>query len=236
MAACRREGVPTETLVSLLEHDPALTQAILARANSAYYSRGGPPCLSLADAILRQGRLSVHSVLLEQTLGSLVFSGSDRWRRTVEQVWSHMVRTAPIARALAPAFRVDSDQAFSLGLLHDIGKLAVFDRMSTLRTAQRADFHLHPATMSRVLGLLHEPLGGLCALGWSLGDDAARAIATHHRRAGSAPADATEVVWLAERIDLAQVRQEPVDLAALWQEGALAGDLALATALLASEQ
>jgi HD-like signal output (HDOD) protein len=234
MTACRREDVPTEALVTLLENDPALSQAILARANSAYYSRGGAPCLVLSDAILRQGRQSVHSVLLEQTLGSLVFAGSDRWRQTVEQVWSHMIRTAPIARAVAPAFRVDREQAFALGLLHDVGKLAIFDRMSTLRTAQRSEFMLTPATVSRVLRLLHEPLGGLCVLGWRLGDDAASAIATHHRRPVPEILDvATEVVWLAERIDLAQIHGQPIDLPALWHEGSLTGDRTAAEALLA---
>ena len=224
MSACRRDDAPVDTLIELLENDPALSQAILARANSAYYSRGGPRCLSLRDAIVRQGRQSVHSVLVEQTITSLLFTGTESTRRMVDQVWSHMVRTAPIARDLAPAFRVEPEQAFALALLHDVGKLAVFDVIATLRTAERSELAISGPTLSRTLGLLHEPLGGQCALGWDLGDEAARAIASHHRTAGEDSGPLTELVWLAERIDLATARGQAMDLTALWREGRLTGD------------
>ena len=233
MSACRREDVSVETLVGFLEQDPSLTQAILARANSAYYSRGGPRCLALGDAIVRQGRQSVHSVLLEQAINSLVFVGSESLRQMIDRVWSHMIRTAPLARDLAPMFGVEPEQAFVLGLLHDVGKLAIFDRMARLRTAQRSDFSLAGPTLSRTLRLLHGPLGGLCALGWQLGDDAARAIAEHHRDPiPNPPNKFTEVIWLAERLDIAVANGQPIDAAELWRVGRLSGDPQLAQAVL----
>ena len=233
MNACRREDVGIDGLVDLLERDPSLTQAILARANSAYYSRGGGRCLMLPDAILRQGRTSVHSVLLEQAIGSLIFTGTEQWRRTIDQIWSHMVRTAPIARGLAPAFDVEPEQAFALALLHDVGKLAIFDRMASLRTERRSESVLDVITISRTLRFLHEPLGGLCALGWNFGGEAALAIASHHRHPLPGRPDAlTEVLWLAERVDLATIRQEPIDLDQLWIEGGLSGSPTPASLLL----
>jgi HD-like signal output (HDOD) protein len=234
MAACRREDVSVEVLVTLLEQDPSLSQAILARANGAYYSRGGPPCLALGDAIVRQGRQSVHSVLLEQAINSLVFLGSDGLRQMIDRVWSHMVRTAPLARDLACVFDAEPEQAFALGLLHDVGKLAIFDRMATLRTAQRSDFALAAPTLARTLRLLHAPLGGLCALGWQFGDDAARAIAEHHREPRPDPPNRyTEVIWLAERVDIATTNGQPIDTVELWRAGALSGDPNKAQAILA---
>ena len=234
MSACRRDDGPVDTIVELLENDPALSQAILARANSAYYSRGGPRCLGLRDAIVRQGRQSVHNALVEQTMTALVYTGTESTRRMVDQVWSHMVRTAPLARDLSPAFGVEAEQAFALALLHDVGKLAVFDVIATLRTAERSELAISGPTLSRTLGLLHEPLGGQCALGWDLGNDAARAIALHHRTAGEAPERLTEAVWLAERIDLATVRGQSIDLAELWREGRLTGDRVMVERMLAA--
>jgi HD-like signal output (HDOD) protein len=234
MIACRGDNVQVDTLVQLLEADPALTQAILARANSAYYSRGGPRCLSLRDAIVRQGRQSVHNVLLEQTMNTLVYTGTGSIRRMVDEVWSHMVRTAPLARDLAAAFNTEPEQAFALSLLHDVGKLVVFDRIATLRTAERSELAITGPALSRTLRLLHEPLGGHCALGWDLGDDAARAIASHHRAGGGAPDKLTEVIWLAEQVDLARVRNQAVDLPALWSTGRLTGDLAATEQILAA--
>jgi HD-like signal output (HDOD) protein len=234
MSACHNEKVSSEALVALLEEDPMLTQAVLARANSAYYNRSGRPCLVLAEAITRQGRRSVHNVLLQQTLGSLVYSPGGAWHEMVNKVWSHMVRSGPIARSLAPLFDVDPEQAFALALLHDVGKLAVFDRVATLRTALRHELHIPKPALTRALRELHEPLGGLCALGWGLGDEAALAIATHHREPVPAIHNAaSEVIWLAERVDLAVQRGEQMDLPALWRIGALSANLEVARGVIA---
>ena len=140
-------------------------------------------------------------------------------------------------------FGVEPEQAFALGLLHDVGKLAIFDRVATIRTSQRFELEITGPALSRALRLLHEPLGGQCALGWDLGDDAARAIAAHHRTsvqsvpsAPSAPDRLTEVIWLAERVDIATVRRQPIDLPALWRAGNLSGDPADAEEILANNE
>ena len=89
----------------------------------------------------------------------------------------------------------------------------------------RADFSLAGPTLSRTLRLLHGPLGGLCALGWQLGDDAARAIAEHHREPRPEPPNKfTEVIWLAERVDISVQKAEPIDAAEFWRAGGLSGD------------
>ena len=225
MSACHDESLAADALVSLIEEDPLLVQGVLARANSAYYNRSGRPCMVLSEAITRQGRRSVQNVVLQQALGGLVFSPGGPWQDMVGKVWSHMVRTGPIARDLAPLFGVDPEQAFALGLLHDVGKLAVFDRIATLRTANRGNLELPKPAVARTLRILHEPLGGLCAIGWGFGDEAAEAISTHHRDPLPAEANAaSEVVWLAERVDLAVQRGEPLNLPVLWRTGDLSAD------------
>lgn len=235
LSACDDPDVPTQALVPLFERDPILAKALLERANSAYYSRGGPPCLSLGPAIVRQGRRSAHNVILQQAMSGLVCRPGPMWNVMVSRIWSHMVRTGPIARAVAPAFQVDPEQAFALALLHDVGKLVVFDTLAAQRAATHTDGKILPVAMKRTLRSLHEPLGGLCALKWDLGADAARAIGTHHREPLPAVRNPlAEVIWLAERIDLDAQKRLPINLVELWKQGALGGDPAEATALLAA--
>ena len=93
-----------------------------------------------------------------------------------------MQRTAPVARAIAPAFGVDAETAYSLALLHDVGKLVVFDHVSRLRHDHRRELKMPDLFFRQLLAHLHEPLGGLAVLRWDLGADAARAVAEHHRR------------------------------------------------------
>jgi hypothetical protein len=192
--------------------------------NSAYYNLSGRPCLSLSEALVRQGRRSAHSVVLQQTLAGMVCRPGGIWTDMASKVWAHMVRTSPIARNIARGFDVDPEQAMTLGLLHDVGKLVIFDRVSALRTANRGDLDLRKGAVSRLLRVLHEPLGGICALHWNLGDDSALAIATHHRDPLPAvPGALSEVLWLAERWELAAWRLAPVKLGDLWAEGRLTG-------------
>ncbi len=202
-----------------------LAEALLARANGAYYNPHGEPCLSLGSAILRQGRRSAHNVILQQVLNGLVCRPGGAWNVMVSRVWSHMVRTGPIARVVARALDVDPEQALALGLLHDVGKIVVFDRLAAQRAARRTELVIPNEALARTLRILHEPLGGLCAMRWHLGEVAAEAIAGHHRHPIPAERNPlTEVVWLAETLDLAEQRKVPIDFDALWEAGALGGD------------
>ena len=78
---------------------------------------------------------------------------------------------------------------------------------------------------SFVLGslvFLHEPLGGLAVLRWKLGEAAARSVATHHRRPVPEEIDhGSELLYVAERVDLASVRRQEIDWDQLWADGQL---------------
>jgi HD-like signal output (HDOD) protein len=215
----------TNSLVHLLENDPATTQALLQQANGSHYNPTGARVLSLTDAINRIGRTGVKSVLLQQSVAGMVCRPGGELDAMVQQVWNHMVRVGPLARELAPAFGADPEEAFLLGLLHDVGKLVIFDRLSALRAGQRRVLAIDRTVISRTLRLLHEALGGLAALQWGLGEDSARAIGSHHREPVPAMRDACgEVIYVAERLDLARERKETPDLDAIWRRGALSGD------------
>jgi hypothetical protein len=123
--------------------------------------------------------------------------------------------------------------AYSLGLLHDIGKLIVFDAIGALRTTVRRDPNFPTAFIHSALGVLHEPLGGLAAMQWGFGTVAARAIASHRR--ASAPPFArgeSELLFVVERLDLAAIRQEAEDLESWWEAGGLTAERPHVEALL----
>ncbi|HEY4130319.1 MAG TPA: HDOD domain-containing protein [Gemmatimonadaceae bacterium] len=216
----------TSALVTQFEKDPVICQALLKQVNSAYYNPNGARVVSLSDAINRMGRAGVQSVVMEQTLAGMVSRPGGQFDAMVQQVWDHMVRVAPLARHLAPAFGANADQAFLLGLLHDVGKLAVFDRVTDLRTSKRRTMVIDKDAMGRALSILHEPLGGLIVEQWQLDADVARAVATHHRDPRPVRRDVlSEVVFVAERVDLASQRKQFVDLPAMWDEAGLTASM-----------
>lgn len=225
-------GVPR--LVFTIERDPTLAQSVLRHANSALHAGTGRPCYAVAEAIGRIGVAGVKQAVLAYTMEALICRPDDPFAAMSRQVWEHSARTSSIARALAPAFGADADEAASLALLHDVGKLLVFDRIATLRSEAKRDLQLAPDAVRVLLREFHEPLGGLAMYRWSLGAPAARAVAAHHR----APAPATrdplgETLFVAEAADLALERGVLLDLEPLWITGGLAGSAADARAALA---
>jgi HD-like signal output (HDOD) protein len=237
LAVTRDPNASGVEIVRLVGEDPTLTQAVLRHANSAFYATYSDPCVSLPEAVRRIGTAGVETVVLSAMVEGLLCRPGGQYQPIVDAVWSHMVRCGPIARAVAPAFGVVPEVAYSLGLLHDVGKLVVFDAMIALRSQVKRDTSFPAAFLHSALGILHEPLGGLAVLEWGLGPLAARAIATHRRASSAEFARAeSEMLFIVERIDLAAVRKQPVDLEAWWEAGALTTERQRVEAQLAALQ
>lgn len=207
LAVTRQRETSATEIVKLVERDPTLTQALLRHANSVCYMTAGKACVSLSDAVRRMGASGVESVVLRCMVEGLLCRPGGRYQAMVDQVWSHMVRTAPLGRSLAPLFGMHEDEAFSLALLHDVGKLVIFDQIGVLRASRRTEPRFPESFIRSALLLLHEPLGGLAALEWGVGPTAAGAIATHRRADALTYADReSQLLFVAERSELARLR------------------------------
>jgi HD-like signal output (HDOD) protein len=236
LALCDAADVSRTRLAAALGKDPALVQALLRQANSAMLGGGRAPVLGVDAAIGRIGLAGTRAVVLANCVTGLLSNPGGAFAPMVAAIWDHMVRTGPLAHALAPAMGADPDEAFAVALLHDVGKLVIFDRLSALRTASRRDLMLPPGWISQALGMLHEPLGALAALRWGLGPAAADAIGRHHRAAETLPQDPlAETLFLAERVDHCARRGQVPDLLVLWDVGQLSGDLDAAAAILGED-
>ena len=237
LAVSRNPHSSVDDLAKLFASDPGLAQALLSHANSSFYLGRGEPCTSLSAAVQRIGSTGVESVLLSNTVQGVLCRPGGRYDGLVDQVWFHMVRTGPIARQIAPAFGVEPERAFSMALLHDAGKLVLFEQVSHYRKNQRREVTFPHHLLLQALKRLHEPIGGLAALRWGLEEQATRAITTHHRNPVPAyPDSLSEVLFLAEKLDLAHVNATAVNLDELWSLGGLSGDPAQVRAIMGDEE
>jgi HD-like signal output (HDOD) protein len=222
-------------LARVCEGDLAVAQGLLRYANSALVARAGrAPAASLREAIDRVGSAGVRNVVVDVTVAALLCAPGSRHATYTAQIWTHAQRAAALARAAAPAFGAAPDRAYAAGLLHDVGKLVVLDRAAALAAGRAYTAPTWPALRALLLGL-HEPLGALAVLRWGMGAEAARAVGSHHRTAPAPARDPVgEAVYLAERVDIALVRGDPVDLGPWWAAGALTGSAERAGALVAA--
>ncbi len=225
MGLCDDESLSRTQLADRLSADPALVQSLLKAANGAWYAAGLQSVLRLDAAVDRIGLVGTQAIVLSTCVDGLLSKPGGAYDGMVADVWSHMVSTAPLARPLAAVCGADPEEAFAVALLHDVGKLVMFDRISALRTARRRPIQLPEAWLALALAHLHEPLGALAAHQWGLGPAAADAIGLHHRRERpSSKHPLAEVLYLAERADHARRTGIPFDFDGIWTLGELHAD------------
>jgi HD-like signal output (HDOD) protein/CheY-like chemotaxis protein len=185
LAEMQSPNASVERIGALIARDPALTAKVLQLANSAVFGLHLQVTQPF-DAVAYIGLETTRAlVLLAHT-----FSSFDQLRCvgfSAESLWQHSLRTGQFARQIAELESNRSEvaeQAFSAGLLHDIGKLLFaanlpgpFGQALTLARSQPCS--LWEAEQS-VLDTSH-PEVGACVLGiWGLPMPIVEAVALHH--------------------------------------------------------
>ncbi len=113
-----------DDLSGVLTLDPALAGQILKYANSAI-TGGGAECRNVGDAVVRLGMASVRRLSLSFSLLANARSGPCP-AFDYNRFWSHSLATAVASQVLAPhAQKVDRDDAFTCGLLGQVGQLCL---------------------------------------------------------------------------------------------------------------
>jgi putative nucleotidyltransferase with HDIG domain len=168
MQALQRDDVSVERSVHLIEQDQSLAARTLRVANSAFYGMSGRVG-RIGDAVTLLGLRAVSGVLLAVSFSQ----GLDTSRCAgfhFRGYWRHSMATALAARLLAPRLRLDPDEGFVAGLLHDIGKLVLAahfpaegaQAMALARSADVSDIEAERAT----LGLTHAEIGAVLVRHW----------------------------------------------------------------------
>jgi HD-like signal output (HDOD) protein len=130
-----------------IARDPALSAKILRVANSAFFGHARQVSTT-ADAIRILGFIHVQGMII----GIGAFDAFGTERLDLGGLWRHSIATATAARWLAPRVDARADEAFTDGILHDIGKL-IF--------AIQADLGLGRADWAGCLQRLHEAGAGI---------------------------------------------------------------------------
>lgn len=103
-----------EDLVRLVESEPVLAALTLSEANAKY---GAEPVASLGAACARLGEANIRAL-------AVLTCGLDRCTHNPDRLQEHALRCAAASRLLAEhTALLDPDEAYMLGLTHDMGKL-----------------------------------------------------------------------------------------------------------------
>jgi putative nucleotidyltransferase with HDIG domain len=173
-------------LAAALTADPSLTARVLRLANSAYYGLSR----RIADvtfAVTVVGFPTVRAMAAVHASG--LFEPGER--TVPDGYWEHSVATATVCSVLAPRAGVRPNQAFPLGLLHDLGTALLFradpERFLAVQGEARDGRPLRAAEKA-AYGLAHDEAAARVFSAWRFPETFIDAVADHHAH----PATLTE--------------------------------------------
>lgn len=116
------ENVQLNQLSDLIASDPAFASEVLTIANSMLYAPRFPSN-SILQAIAVLGANNLQGLCL--TVGVRAYMGKTLSQPAMRALWRHNLACALIAEQMAVAGALNKDIAYTSGVMHDIGRLAL---------------------------------------------------------------------------------------------------------------
>jgi HD-like signal output (HDOD) protein len=166
-----RAGDPTLQQVSgLLRLDPGLTARVLKMGNRFSAARG-EHCLSIEDAINAVGFDAIHAMVSQVADEQVLARPLGLYGLDADEYWRSSVTCALAAEVLAEHTGEDTSMAYTVGLLHSAGMVAIDQAVSafepTLTMAPR-DFPREFADAERAwLNFTQAEVGGALLRSWN---------------------------------------------------------------------
>jgi putative nucleotidyltransferase with HDIG domain len=116
------ENVQLHQLCDLISSDPAFASEVLTVSNSLLYAPRYPSTTILqAVAVLGANTLQGMCV----TVGVRAYLGKTMSYPAMRNLWRHNLACAIIASRIANSELIDKDTAYTAGILHDVGRMAL---------------------------------------------------------------------------------------------------------------
>jgi len=195
----KRPTASATDLGQVIESDPALSTQVIRMANAPYYGQSRRVA-SAHHAVTVLGFALVRSLAANAAFG---FSAG-KIRGVPDGFWEHSMATAATGAIIAQQIGYPTPEAFSTGLLHDIGA-ALLSRYlgreyETVRKSASDGQQSLVLAEHRAWGLTHCDVGGQALRKMRFPDDVADAVSFHHHLPDPSVDDLTRIVFAADLI------------------------------------
>lgn len=173
-------------IAKIISKDMAMVTKILQLVNSAFF--GLRTTVSNSEqAVALLGSDTIRSLVLSMQAFSQ-FDAKALPGFSLEALWQHGLKTSGYAKAIAKEERAPQtmiDDAFTAGLLHDIGMLVLAsnlpDGYQQVLGLQKDKGLLDWQAEQEVFGVTHAEVGAYLLGLWGVGEAIVEAVAYHHR-------------------------------------------------------
>lgn len=191
-------------VAKVIETDQAIAAKVLKVANSAYYGLSGM-VNSIHQATVVLGQTTLEQVITMVSSSSLLGKRLKGYNLNAGVLWKHSLAVALCSRLIAEkrAPSLESD-AFSVGLIHDAGKLALDAYLVSKKEDLNKFFESSEATFldaeRHVFGFDHTEIAQDLCRKWKLPESHIEAMRFHHDPMGSDNNQLAHIIYLANCI------------------------------------
>jgi len=177
------EEVLIEEVSAVIEKDSGLTAKILRLANSSYYGLSYHVD-TLSRAITVLGLTTIRNLAMTVSIQRLM-GGIRGGRDEAIGLWEHSLGCAVSSKALiSKKYPALEEKAFIAGLLHDIGKVVLYqnfwEEMEEIWERIRSTGAYEEDLERETLGFTHSDVGALLASKWHFPPELTESIRDHH--------------------------------------------------------
>lgn len=182
-------------IVALIKRDQSLTSHLLRIANSVRYSTG-VTVSSIQQSVARLGLICVREIVVLISCQCRIFDVAD-FESEVRRSFRRSLATAAYAQEIARVRRMNVEECFLSGLLHDVGRPVLLQALSDRR--RRHGLLASDQEISSAAEEHRVPLGARLIRSWDLSPRVAEAVEYQ-----LSPADAPNCALHAATVSLAQ--------------------------------
>ena len=178
------KDVSFERLVDTIKYDPIITAKVIRMANSALLS-GSRPISSVKEALVRLGLKQLMRLVIASSVKPVLNQSLPGYDLGIGELWRHSVAVGITAEIIETRKgEAEGDIAFTVGLLHDIGKLAMGSFVEKyiqriLEVAMKENIPFEEAETD-VLGIDHTELGAVLLERWGFPEEIIEVVRWHH--------------------------------------------------------
>ncbi len=201
VATAQDPNASAKDFALVVSSDPGLTAKLLRIVNSAAFARRRQ-VTSIKEALVLLGFIQARNIAVASAIAGTYPPDPGNALFRISSFWRHSLAVAFKASEAAARTRVDPPTAFTAGVIHNIGRLAIFnaDAAGLDQAVVRAITEDVPLEKieHEALGYDHGEIGGLLAAKWGLPEEIQKAIAGHHSAPDATPL--TKVIADADRL------------------------------------
>lgn len=172
-------GAVSQRIADLLKKDVAIAAELIRMSNSAYY-KGVMENKSLAQAISRLGAAATEQAVAELTGREFVTMKTRKYRTLIEKIWKHSIACAYASEITANLLNLKlAADPFSMGLLHDIGKLALLQIIADMERKGKLNGGIPTAKLIDTISAHHCVFGAKLLEKWKYADSYIKGASNH---------------------------------------------------------